>query len=130
MEGHDDTVRRSKNAALIGASGIVVQETENTFKVVTRKDKLKGAHVLSVYVHLLNPETPPLAFLFLQYCQSRGPSLPLPFPSTVQSHQALVLLRRRRRQVLEQIQGRTASVTVMMAKMIHEKQGQCWMTHT
>ncbi|KAH9972394.1 Rof/RNase P-like protein [Russula compacta] len=35
------TVRRSRNAALVGASGIVVQETENTFKVVTRKDKLK-----------------------------------------------------------------------------------------
>jgi hypothetical protein len=27
---------------LVGVSGIVVQETENTFKVVTRKDKLKG----------------------------------------------------------------------------------------
>jgi ribonuclease P protein subunit POP4 len=37
------TVRRSKNAALVGASGIVVQETENTFKVVTRKNKLKGS---------------------------------------------------------------------------------------
>ena len=48
MEGHDDTVRRSKNAALVGASGIVVQETENTFKVVTRKDKLKGARVFSL----------------------------------------------------------------------------------
>jgi len=35
------TVRRSRNAALVGASGIVVQETENTFKVVTRQDKLK-----------------------------------------------------------------------------------------
>jgi len=35
------TVRKSKNPALVGASGIVVQETENTFKVVTRKDKLK-----------------------------------------------------------------------------------------
>ncbi|KAH9063637.1 RNase P/MRP p29 subunit [Lactarius vividus] len=35
------TVRRSKNAALVGASGIVVQETENTFKVVTQKDRLK-----------------------------------------------------------------------------------------
>jgi len=35
------TVRRSKNASLVGVSGIVVQETENTFKVVTRKDKLK-----------------------------------------------------------------------------------------
>jgi Ribonuclease P/MRP, subunit p29 len=39
----DDTARRSKNASLVGVSGIVVQETENTFKVVTRKDKLKGA---------------------------------------------------------------------------------------
>ncbi|KAN0133351.1 Rof/RNase P-like protein [Lactarius tabidus] len=35
------TVRRSKNAALVGLSGIVVQETENTFKIVTRVDKLK-----------------------------------------------------------------------------------------
>lgn len=36
-------VRRSRNAVLVGLSGIVVQETENTFKVVTRDDKLKGA---------------------------------------------------------------------------------------
>src|SRR5258707_10086710 len=56
-----DTVRKSKNAALVGVSGIVVQETENTFKVVTRKDKLKGACaspllpscLLSVYLSLL-----------------------------------------------------------------------------
>jgi ribonuclease P protein subunit POP4 len=27
----------------VGGSGIVVQETENTFKVVTRKNRLKGA---------------------------------------------------------------------------------------
>ncbi len=40
-------VRRSKNAALVGASGIVVQETENTFKVVTRKNKSKGACVVA-----------------------------------------------------------------------------------
>ena len=38
----DEIVRRSKNAALVGVSGIVVQETENTFKVVTRKNKPKG----------------------------------------------------------------------------------------
>jgi len=35
------TVRRSRNPALVGAGGIVVLETENTFKVVTRQDKLK-----------------------------------------------------------------------------------------
>ncbi|KAI0247712.1 hypothetical protein BJV78DRAFT_1380098 [Lactifluus subvellereus] len=34
-------VRRNRNAALVGASGIVVQETENTFKVVMRKNRLK-----------------------------------------------------------------------------------------
>ena len=45
VAGYDDTVRRSKNASLVGVSGIVVQETENTFKVVTRKDKLKGERV-------------------------------------------------------------------------------------
>lgn len=48
--GYDDTARRSKNASLVGVSGIVVQETENTFKVVTRKDKLKGECPLFCYV--------------------------------------------------------------------------------
>ncbi|KAH9043922.1 RNase P/MRP, p29 subunit [Lactarius pseudohatsudake] len=41
LHGSIVTVRRSKNAALVGASGIVIQETENTFKVVTQKDRLK-----------------------------------------------------------------------------------------
>ncbi|KAI0374793.1 RNase P/MRP p29 subunit [Pilatotrama ljubarskyi] len=35
------TVRRSKNPCLVGISGIVVHETENSFKVITRKDQLK-----------------------------------------------------------------------------------------
>lgn len=48
--GYDDAVRRSKNASLVGASGIVVQETENTFKVVTQKNKLKGERLLSFVV--------------------------------------------------------------------------------
>jgi ribonuclease P protein subunit POP4 len=48
LAGYDDTARRSKNASLVGVSGIVVQETENTFKVVTRKDKSKGAYILSL----------------------------------------------------------------------------------
>ncbi|KAI9507872.1 RNase P/MRP, p29 subunit [Russula earlei] len=34
-------VRKSKNPGLVRLSGIVVQETENTFKVVTKGDKLK-----------------------------------------------------------------------------------------
>ena len=36
------TVVKSKNPCLVGLSGIVIHETENTFKVVTTKDKLKG----------------------------------------------------------------------------------------
>ncbi|EIN10421.1 RNase P/MRP p29 subunit [Punctularia strigosozonata HHB-11173 SS5] len=35
------TVRQSRNSALIGLSGIVVHETENTFKIVTPKDQVK-----------------------------------------------------------------------------------------
>lgn len=62
--GYDDTVRRSKNASLVGASGIVVQETENTFKVVTQKNKLKGERLLSfvVYVSCVLTGMPPSIF--------------------------------------------------------------------
>ncbi len=135
-----DTVRKSKNAALVGVSGIVVQETENTFKVVTRKDKLKGACaspllpscLLSVYLSLLylSPQN-----FFLQFCQSKGLSLPLRFLYIAQNYhtrqtQRLVL-------VLEQIQGRKAAVVVLMVMvmlelegmMIYEKQEPCWMVH-
>jgi len=35
------TVKDAKNACLVGCSGIVIHETENTFKVVTQKDKVK-----------------------------------------------------------------------------------------
>ncbi|TFY57749.1 hypothetical protein EVG20_g8421 [Dentipellis fragilis] len=35
------TVCRSKNSALVGLSGIVIHETENAFRVVTSKNKMK-----------------------------------------------------------------------------------------
>jgi len=35
------TVRQSKNPCLLGLSGIVIHETENVFKIVTKYDKLK-----------------------------------------------------------------------------------------
>ncbi|KAI0721687.1 RNase P/MRP, p29 subunit [Cerioporus squamosus] len=35
------TVRQSKNPCLVGLSGIIVHETENAFKVITRNDQLK-----------------------------------------------------------------------------------------
>jgi ribonuclease P protein subunit POP4 len=37
-----NTVKECKNASRVGCEGIVVHETSNTFKVVTRQDKLKG----------------------------------------------------------------------------------------
>ena len=36
-------VRQSKNPCLVGLSGIVVHETENAFKVVTKRDEMKCA---------------------------------------------------------------------------------------
>ena len=82
-DDNDEIVRRSKNAALVGVSGIVVQETENTFKVVTRKNKPKG---VCVYVCVLNRLTLPTAPLFLvQYYQSRGPSSHSPSLCIVQN---------------------------------------------
>lgn len=36
------SVKECKNASRVGCEGIVVHETSNTFKVVTRQDKLKG----------------------------------------------------------------------------------------
>jgi len=58
-------VRRSRNAALVGASGIVVQETENTFKVVTREDRLKvlpkQGSIFTFAVPLYSTESSPAA---------------------------------------------------------------------
>ena len=79
----------------MGTSGIVVQETENTFKVVTRKDRLKGA--VSAYrrsfrgsVALVNAGADPSNLL--QFCQSRVLSLRSPSLFIVQD-QLLVVAR-------------------------------------
>lgn len=49
------TVRQSKNPCLVGLSGIVIHETENAFKVVTRKDQLKRMfHALNLCSAILN----------------------------------------------------------------------------
>lgn len=39
-------MKTSKNPSLVGCSGIVILETENTFKVITEKDQLKGEYAL------------------------------------------------------------------------------------
>lgn len=35
-------VSQSKNPCIVGLSGIVIHETENAFKIVTREDKVKS----------------------------------------------------------------------------------------
>lgn len=40
-------VYKAKNPSLVGISGIVIHETENAFKVVTRQDKVKGTTTMS-----------------------------------------------------------------------------------
>lgn len=48
-------VRRAKNPFLVGRAGIIVHETENTFKVVTRKDKFKSMHICNALWPLAFP---------------------------------------------------------------------------
>jgi Ribonuclease P/MRP, subunit p29 len=84
-------VRRSRNAALVGVSGIVVQETENTFKVVTCNNKLKGDATFCL-LHL------PWACLFAdsdpssQSCQSKGLSSRLPSLCIAQNSPLLLMV--------------------------------------
>ncbi|TFK92390.1 RNase P/MRP p29 subunit [Polyporus arcularius HHB13444] len=60
------TVRQSKNPCLVGLSGIVMHETENAFKVITRNDQLKmlpkqnSIFVLAVPLYVM-PALPPTA---------------------------------------------------------------------
>jgi ribonuclease P protein subunit POP4 len=62
---HLSIVSQSKNPCLVGLSGIVVHETENAFKVVTRGNDLKRAstsslhelsHLLIVCIYLVLPK--------------------------------------------------------------------------
>jgi len=67
------TVRQSKNPSLVGLSGIVILESENAFKVVTPKDKIK----------LIPKENSVFAFAVPFYSTlpaSYRPSDPLPIP--------------------------------------------------
>ena len=42
-------VTRSKNPSYIGARGIVVLETKNTFQIICEDDKLKSINSISLY---------------------------------------------------------------------------------
>ncbi|KAJ2916065.1 hypothetical protein MD484_g4326, partial [Candolleomyces efflorescens] len=43
------TVKQSKNACLVGLTGILIHETENGFKIVTRESKVKRTYVCRFY---------------------------------------------------------------------------------
>ncbi|KDR72179.1 hypothetical protein GALMADRAFT_213246 [Galerina marginata CBS 339.88] len=67
------TVSQSKNPCLVGVSGIVIHETENAFKVVTRQNKLK----------LLPKQNSIFTFavpLYSTLPPTHTPDKPLPFP--------------------------------------------------
>ena len=65
-------VRKCRNASRIGCTGIVMQETANTFKVVTKANTLKGLTLSSVDVVLF--------LLVLQSSRSKEPFLRSPCP--------------------------------------------------
>lgn len=78
FEGAMITVKQSKNASLVGLTGIVILETENAFKIVTPKDQLK----------LVPKRNSVFAFSVPLYATSAsaqvsnpGPSTPSPVPS-------------------------------------------------
>lgn len=46
------TVKEAPNADLVGVSGIVIHETAQTFKLVTKKSAVKGVHLLPLHLLL------------------------------------------------------------------------------
>ena len=51
------TVHKSKNPSLVNQAGIVIVETENTFKVITKENKVKGRSIppLNEYLSIQSP---------------------------------------------------------------------------
>jgi len=51
-------VRQSRNPCLVGLSGIVLHETENAFKLITRKNQLKRVlhRILNSFSHRWSPQ--------------------------------------------------------------------------
>ncbi|PPR02171.1 hypothetical protein CVT24_011359 [Panaeolus cyanescens] len=67
------TVKQSKNPALVGLSGIVIHETENVFKVVTKNDQLK---VIPKQNSIFTFAVP----LYSTLPETHTPEMPLPIP--------------------------------------------------
>ncbi|KAJ7083632.1 Rof/RNase P-like protein [Mycena belliarum] len=71
------TVHQTKNVAILGISGIVIHETEGTFKVVTKENKVK---VLPKQNSIFSFAVPVFSTLPATHDTRSGP-LPLPDPS-------------------------------------------------
>ncbi|KAF7967154.1 hypothetical protein HWV62_18636 [Athelia sp. TMB] len=67
-------VRQSKNPCLVGLSGIVVHETENAFKVITKRNTLK----------LLPKQNSVFGFAVPLYSTTQSPNTPVPPPEEPQ----------------------------------------------
>ncbi|KAF8955707.1 Rof/RNase P-like protein [Flammula alnicola] len=67
------TVSQSKNPCIVGLSGIVIHETENAFKVVTKDDKLKLLPKQNAVFKFAVP-------LYSTLLQSHNANAPLPLP--------------------------------------------------
>lgn len=87
-------VRQSKNPCLVGLSGIVIHETENAFKVVTQRNKVKRPSSIP-FLTLSSPSNHPIPLVVLPKQNtiftfstplystlpvSHNPSLPFPLP--------------------------------------------------
>ncbi|KAJ7305573.1 Rof/RNase P-like protein [Mycena albidolilacea] len=80
------TVHQSKNTAILGISGIVIHETEGTFKVVTTEDKLK---VLPKQNSIFTFAVPAYSTLPPRHTAD-APPLPLPIPEAGEGLQTVL----------------------------------------
>nr|GAT43565.1 predicted protein [Mycena chlorophos] len=69
------TVHQTKNASIVGMSGIVIHETEGTFKIVTKEDKLK---ILPKRNSIFTFALPVFSTLPASHTANAPPPLPIP----------------------------------------------------
>ncbi|KAK7055588.1 ribonuclease P protein subunit [Favolaschia claudopus] len=77
------TVHQTRNTAILGISGIIIHETEGTFKVVTNEDKLKilpKQNTIFTFAVPVYSTLPP----------THDPSHPLPIPAPEESLQTVL----------------------------------------
>ncbi|KAF9013291.1 Rof/RNase P-like protein [Cyathus striatus] len=78
------TVRQSKNPALVNVMGIVIHETENTFKIITRENKVKMIPKRNSIFTFSVP-------LYSTLPKSHKPEAPFPILSPIEAPKTTVL---------------------------------------